>query len=106
LTDAWFHSEENAVVLQVHIQPGARLNGFVGLHGERLKLKIHAPPVDGKANAELIEYMANSFGTPKSAVTIVQGTLGRSKTIRIVNATQVPAALESLGLRLPACRTQ
>jgi uncharacterized protein (TIGR00251 family) len=96
----WFHKEDDAVILQLQIQPGARRNGFAGLHGHRLKLKLHAPPVDGKANAELIDFISDSFGTTKSAVTIIQGALGRSKTIRVANATQVPAALHALGLRL------
>jgi uncharacterized protein (TIGR00251 family) len=98
----WFRWDGQLLFLQLHIQPGAKQNSIVGLHGDRLKVKIHAPPVDGKvdgkANAELIDFMSDCFGTGKSAVSVVQGALGRDKTLCIANARHIPDQLSALGL--------
>jgi len=98
---SWFRWEGSLLFLQLHIQPGAKQNLIVGLHGDRLKVKIHAPPVDGKANAELINYLAQSFATSKSAVSVSQGALGRDKTLCIATVKQLPPVLVALGLTKP-----
>ena len=54
--------------LTLHIQPGARKTEVVGLHGDALKIRLAAPPVDGKANAALIAFIADRLGLAKSAV--------------------------------------
>lgn len=95
---SWFRWDGQLLFLQLHIQPGARQNSFAGLHGDRLKVKIHAPPVDGKANAELIDFMSDCFETSKSAVSVVQGALGRDKTLCIANVRRIPDELSALGL--------
>jgi len=94
----WYRWDGQSLLLQLHIQPGAKENSIVGLHAERLKVKIHAPPVDGKANTELIDFMARCFETNKSAVTVLQGALGRDKTLCVANVRSIPAALTALGL--------
>lgn len=65
------------------MQPGARRTGFAGMHGERLKVRLAAPPVDGKANAELIEFLAGHYGVPKRCVSITRGLHSRSKRVEI-----------------------
>jgi len=80
-------------MLFCHLQPKASRDEFAGQHGERLKIRITAPPVDGKANAHLIEFLAAQFAVAKQAVTIVSGETGRQKTVRIENPRQLPAAL-------------
>ena len=60
--------------------------------GDRLRVAVRAPPVDGKANAAVIEAVAQALGVPKGAVEIVRGESGRRKTLRITGATR--AALE------------
>jgi uncharacterized protein (TIGR00251 family) len=92
-TAAW-HGD--ALVIDVQIQPGASRDEIVGLHGDRLKIRIAAPPVDGRANDHLIEYLAAAFGTRRAAVTIVRGLTGRAKTVRIVAPTIVPVAVADL----------
>lgn len=94
----WFRREGNLLYLQLHVQPGAKKNEFAGLHGERLKLKIHAPPVDGKANAVLVEFLSQQFGTGRDDISLIQGMQSRQKTVRIANAAQIPSALRALGL--------
>ena len=95
---SWFRWDNQVLQLQLHIQPGARQNLIVGLHGNRLKVKINAPPVDGKANAALIEFLSQCFGTSKAGVTLVQGAQGRSKIVCIAQVTHIPAELQALGL--------
>ena len=59
------------VVLAVHVQPRAPRTEVVGRYGDALKIRVHAPPVDGAANAELVRFLAERLGVPRSAVTIV-----------------------------------
>ncbi len=70
-------------MLQVHVQPNAKRNEIAGLHGAELKVRLHAPPVDGKANAELIEFLSERLGVPRSAVEILRGESGRSKQVLV-----------------------
>jgi uncharacterized protein len=84
------------VTLAVRAQPGAKRTAVTGVYGEgqpaQLKIAVHAPPLDGRANAALIEFLAETFGLPKSAVEIVSGELGRSKVFRLRGVTVARAA--------------
>jgi uncharacterized protein (TIGR00251 family) len=71
------------IVLDLHVQPGAKRTEFAGMHGERRKLRLAAPPVDGKANAALIEFIAAQYGVPKRNVTIEAGEHSRQKRVRV-----------------------
>lgn len=77
-------------MLRCRLQPRASKDEIVGLQGDRLKIRITAPPVDGKANQHLIALVSRWFGTPKSAISLLQGETGRQKTLRIENPTQLP----------------
>lgn len=88
--------QDAALMLDLQIQPGAARDEIVGLHGERLKIRITAPAVDGRANAHLIDYLATSFGTSRSAVLILRGATARSKTVRIDAPQIIPAAVAQL----------
>lgn len=81
------------LLLDVHLQPKASRDEFAGLHGERLKIRLTAPPVEGKANAHLLAFLGKAFGVPKSAVVLESGELNRQKRIRIPRPTQLPPAL-------------
>ena len=82
-----------ALVLDLHVQPGARRDEIVGIHGDRLKLKIAAPPVDGRANRHLLEFIADLFGVSKARVTLLRGETGRAKTVHIEAPTRFPDRL-------------
>jgi len=84
------------LVLDVRVQPRAARSGIAGLHGERLRIRLQAPPVDGKANAALVEFVAGAFGIPRSRVTIEHGLTGRDKRLRLQGVASVPAPLEAL----------
>nr|MDA8163428.1 DUF167 family protein [Desulfobacteraceae bacterium] len=71
--------KEGRVILTVHVQPKASRDGVAGLHGEAVKVSITAPPVDGKANAALVRFLAKLFGMPKAAVVLDSGHQGRTK---------------------------
>ena len=70
------------------MQPGAQRSEFAGRHGERIKLRLAAPPVEGKANAALIEFLAEYFGVPRRNVTIVSGVKSRAKRVAIEGAPE------------------
>lgn len=73
--------------LSVHVQPGAKRNAVLGEHGGALKLAIAAPPVDGKANEAIREFVAAAFGTPSRAVAVVSGHSSRRKVLSIEDMT-------------------
>jgi uncharacterized protein (TIGR00251 family) len=79
----WLRQDRDGFVLALHIQPGAKQTAIVGLHGEALKVRLAAPPVDGKANAALIDFLAERLGIARSALEIVSGQQARSKRVRI-----------------------
>ncbi len=83
----------DAVRFAVRVQPKASRVGVDGLHGDALKVRVHAPPVDGAANAAVIEVIADALGVPKRAVRIVSGDSSRSKVVEVdgVSVAQVRA---------------
>lgn len=74
------------LVLELHVQPGAKRSEFAGMHGERTKVRLAAPPVDGKANDELVRFLAGHYGVPKRAVTILSGLRSRDKRVAVEGA--------------------
>jgi uncharacterized protein (TIGR00251 family) len=79
---------ENGVRIRVHAQPGGSRTQVVGLHGDSVKIKIAAPPEDGRANYELCAFLAELFGVAKSAVKLVVGPASRAKVVEIVGVTR------------------
>ena len=71
------------MILELHVQPGASRSEFAGRHGERIKIRLAARALDGKANAALIEFLAEHFKVPKSRVRIVSGLKSRQKRVII-----------------------
>jgi uncharacterized protein (TIGR00251 family) len=74
------------VILDLHVQPGASRTELAGKHGERLKVRLQARAVDGKANDDLIKFLAAHFGVPRRNVRIVSGLKSRRKRVEIVPA--------------------
>jgi hypothetical protein len=74
---------ETPLTITVQVQPRSSRDEIIGLHEGRLKIRISAPPVDGKANERLTEVIAKAFGVSKSSVEIVKGHHSRVKTIKI-----------------------
>ncbi len=80
------------LILHCQLQPKAASDEICGLHGTRLKLRITAPPVDGKANDHLVKWLSKLFKVSRSDITILQGELGRQKTLLIRSPRQLPPA--------------
>jgi len=91
----WFKWEGEDLILKVHAKPRASRDEFAGVTGDALKIRITAPPVDGKANARLIEFLAQHFGVAKSRISLVRGHNAHIKRFRIVAPAKFPASLES-----------
>lgn len=80
---SWIVATRDGVVLTLHIQPGAKKTEIVGLHGAALKIRLAAPPVDGKANACLLAFLAERLGVTKSQVELVSGESSRTKRVKV-----------------------
>lgn len=84
-----------AILVRVHVQPRSSRPGVVGRHGEAIKVRVSAPPVEGAANHEVVAILAEWLSVPRHAIAIVQGRAGRDKLLRV--PCQSPA---ELGARL------
>jgi uncharacterized protein (TIGR00251 family) len=83
-------------VLDLRVQPRASRSEFAGVHGERLRVRLNAPPVDGRANAALVEFVAAAFDVPRARVVLEQGLSSRDKRVRVHGAAALPMALQAL----------
>lgn len=91
---AWFRAAPGgSLLITLHVQPGARRTEVAGLHGDALKIRLAAPPVEGKANAKLVEFLAESFAVPARAVRVVRGEKSREKVVEIAGSSLGPEAL-------------
>ena len=73
-------------LVDVHVVPNARRDEIVGVHDGRLRVRVRAPAIDGKANTALCRVIAEHFGVRASKVTIVRGEHARQKTLRVEGA--------------------
>ncbi len=80
------HSKDG-VVFAVHVQPKASRTESAGIHGDAIKIRVAAPPVEGAANEELIRFLAGEFAVPFSSVQIEKGLSGRRKLVRLRGVT-------------------
>jgi uncharacterized protein (TIGR00251 family) len=76
-----------AIRVRVHVQPRASRSEIVGLHGDAIKVRLTAAPVDNAANEELVALLTRVLGLPRGAVRIVGGARARSKVVEVVGAT-------------------
>jgi uncharacterized protein (TIGR00251 family) len=82
---------ETSCTLAIKAIPNAPRSEIVGWLGDALKVKIHAPPVEGKANDALCEFLADTLGLPRRAVTLVRGDTSRQKVVRLSGLTLADA---------------
>jgi len=88
--------DDGDLLLEVRVQPRASRTEFAGALGDRLRVRLQAPPVDGRANAALVEFLAEAFGVPRARVTIEHGLSGRDKRVRIRGVGVVAPQLRAL----------
>ncbi len=91
----WCRSDDGGqrLTLTLHIQPGAKRTEAAGLHGDALKIRLAAPPVEGKANAALLQFLAGTFNVPLRLVTLKQGIKSRRKVVEIQQSAMGPEVL-------------
>lgn len=95
---SWLTCTDRTIRLTLYIQPGARKTELAGEHGEALKIRLAAPPVDGKANQALIVWLAERFAVPRRDVTLLAGEKNRHKVVELAVCLNETAVLERLGL--------
>lgn len=89
---------KDGAILTVHIQPRASTTECMGIHGDAIKIRVAAPPVDGAANDELIRFLARRFSISPTSVQIHSGAGGRHKRVLVKGATaQLVMARLNLG---------
>ncbi len=87
---AFWRWDGDDLVLDLKVQPRASRDELAEVLGDRLKVRITAPPVDGKANDHLVKFLAKTFRVPRSDVTLLSGETGRDKRLRIRAPAQLP----------------
>ena len=80
---AWIEARSDDVVVALHVQPGARRTAIVGTHGDRLKVAVSSPPAEGRANAALLEFLAERLAISKSCLRLLSGAGSREKRVAI-----------------------
>jgi len=93
LSDEWYRWEGDDLLLRLRVQPRAGKDQLVGPYGDQYKVRITAPPVDGKANAHLIRFLAKAFGVGRDQVSLVSGDTGKNKSFRIAAPRKFPISL-------------
>ena len=93
---AWYRvdTDRNVLCISVHVQPNARSTEIAGKHGEAIKIRVAAPPLDSRANQLLIDFIAERLGVPSSRVSLRRGAKSRRKLIEVL--TPGEDALRSL----------
>jgi uncharacterized protein (TIGR00251 family) len=89
----WYRRNGDVLTLTLHVQPGAKRTDVAGLHGEALKIRLAAPPIEGRANDALLKFIAESFGVPLRQVELKQGGQSRHKVVAITGSKVEPESL-------------
>lgn len=79
----WCRRTAGGWTFAVHVQPGARRSEVAGRHGDRLKIRIAAPALDGRANDALVAFVADQLRVPKARITLVTGERSRAKLLAV-----------------------
>ena len=82
---------DGAVTISIRVQPRASRTEIAGMHGDALKIRLAAPPVDGEANDECVRFLARTLGVSRTAVEILSGHASRSKVIRVDGISEADA---------------
>jgi uncharacterized protein (TIGR00251 family) len=89
----WFRHNGETITLTLHVQPGAKHSEIVGLHGEALKIRLAAPPIEGRANDALLKFIAGLFAVPLRDTELKQGGQSRHKVVAVTGSKIKPESL-------------
>lgn len=92
----WARRDEGGITLSLRVQPRASRDEVAGLQGDRLRVRITAPPVDGAANEHLRRFIARLFDVAPARVRLLRGATGRDKLIHVSGARTLPGVLADL----------
>jgi uncharacterized protein (TIGR00251 family) len=87
----WYQYEQNAWIIHVYVQPGAKKTEVSGLHGDALKIRLASPPIEGRANQALLKYIAHVFDVPLRQVILKKGEKSRYKKLEIIGSSIDPS---------------
>lgn len=90
---AWYRRCGELTTLTLHIQPGAKRSEIAGLHGAALKIRLAAPPLEGRANEALLKFIADMFDVPMRQVELKQGGQSRHKVVAVSGSKVAPESL-------------
>ena len=89
----WYRCDGENITLILHVQPGAKRNEIAGLHGDALKIRLAAPPTEGRANEALLKYIAKLFDVPLCQVELKKGGQSRHKVILVQRSRVKPDSI-------------
>ena len=89
----WYRRSGDIISLTLHVQPGAKRSEIAGLHGDALKIRLAAPPIEGRANEELLKFIANLFSVPLRNAELKQGGQSRHKVVAVTGSRIEPDSL-------------
>jgi uncharacterized protein (TIGR00251 family) len=92
----FYQWQDGDLILTCHLQPKASKDEFVGEYGEAIKIRIKAAPIEGKANAALIAFLAKQFGVSKRDVELISGESNKHKRVRVSQPKKIPEALAAV----------
>ena len=93
MRQGWYRRNGETILLTLHVQPGAKRNEVAGLHGGALKIKLAAPPVEGRANEALLKFIAGLFGVPQRNAELKQGGQSRHKVVAVTGSKVEPESV-------------
>ena len=89
----WYEIKSDCVALTLHVQPGAKQTAIAGLHGDALKIRLAAPPIEGRANEALLRFIADVFDVPLRSVVLKHGEQSRHKRVEVIGSKVNPTSL-------------
>lgn len=92
---SWYRYSNGNLILTLYIQPGAKSTEVIGLHGDALKIKLASPPIDGKANKALLQFIAGQFDIPLRQIKLIRGEKSRHKTVELLECITNPESIFS-----------
>lgn len=98
---SWYRIDSGCIILTLHVQPGAKRTEIAGIHDGALKIRVAAPPLEGQANARLLDFLKKAFDVPSSQVILRQGSSGRRKVVEIHGSPRSPDNLVNPTEKLP-----
>jgi uncharacterized protein (TIGR00251 family) len=89
----WYRRDGENITLTLHVQPGAKRSEIAGLHGDALKIRLAAPPIEGRANEALLKFIAKLFDVPLRQVELKRGEQSRHKVILVQRSRIEPDSI-------------